>query len=86
MDEEKDSPTRVHTENNKETGSKSYDPHNPVLLGNGQRASAERRLVKKLDYRLLPTVAVIFIMNYIDVRQSLGSTICLLTSRFSESL
>ena len=89
MDElEKDSPTRVHIENNKETGSKSYDPHDAVLLqvGNEQRASAERRLVKKLDYRLLPTVVVIYIMNFIDVRQSLGSTLCLLTSRFSEPL
>ena len=31
------------------------------------RASAEKKLVRKLDLRLLPTVAVIFLMNYIDV-------------------
>ena len=84
MDEEKDSPTGVHIENNKQTGSKLYDPHDALLLG--QRASAERRLVKKLDCRLLPTVVLIYIMNFIDVRQSLGSTVCLLMSRFSELL
>ncbi len=27
----------------------------------------ERRLVRKLDMRLLPTVFIIFVMNYIDV-------------------
>ncbi|KAI0321484.1 MFS general substrate transporter [Amylostereum chailletii] len=31
-----------------------------------KRAAAERRLVRKLDLRLLPTIIVIFIMNYID--------------------
>lgn len=32
------------------------------------RRIAERRLVRKLDFRLLPTVVVIYFMNYIDVR------------------
>ncbi|KAI5120277.1 hypothetical protein M0805_005334 [Coniferiporia weirii] len=31
-----------------------------------QRAVAERRLLRKLDMRLLPTVVLIFLMNYID--------------------
>jgi hypothetical protein len=35
------------------------------------RQAAERRLVRKLDFRLLPTIVVIFIMNYIDVSASL---------------
>ncbi|KAI0918954.1 hypothetical protein AcV5_002000 [Taiwanofungus camphoratus] len=36
------------------------------LLAPGVRASAERKLVRKLDIRLMPTIIVIFIMNYID--------------------
>ncbi|KAF8141262.1 major facilitator superfamily domain-containing protein [Boletus edulis] len=30
------------------------------------RQAAERRLLRKLDFRLLPTVVVIYLMNYID--------------------
>jgi len=37
------------------------------LLG-ALRSSAERKLVRKLDMRLLPTIVLIYIMNYIDVR------------------
>ena len=37
-----------------------------ALLGD-LRPDAERKLVRKLDSRLLPTIVVIFIMNYIDV-------------------
>ena len=37
------------------------------LLAQDVRPAAERRLVRKLDMRLLPTIIVIFIMNYIDV-------------------
>lgn len=36
-------------------------------LGTEERAIAEKKLLKKLDCRLLPTVFVIYIMNYIDV-------------------
>lgn len=36
--------------------------------GSHERALAERRLVRKLDLRVLPTIFLIFIMNYIDVR------------------
>jgi hypothetical protein len=32
-----------------------------------ERARAERKLVRKLDFRLMPMIIVIFIMNYIDV-------------------
>ena len=38
-----------------------------ALLLPGVREAAERRLVRKLDYRLLPTVILIYILNYIDV-------------------
>ncbi|KJA20090.1 hypothetical protein HYPSUDRAFT_838942 [Hypholoma sublateritium FD-334 SS-4] len=34
--------------------------------GSRERTLAERRLVRKLDMRLLPTIFLIFIMNYID--------------------
>ena len=37
------------------------------LLAPDIRAAAERRLVRTLDMRLLPTIIIIFIMNYIDV-------------------
>jgi hypothetical protein len=68
MLEEKESPARVYIETHKETG--LHDPNEDgVLLESDKRASAERRLVKKLDYRLLPTIVMIYIMNYIDVRQ-----------------
>ncbi|KAG5732000.1 hypothetical protein E4T56_gene18263 [Termitomyces sp. T112] len=36
------------------------------VSGTPERLKAERKLVRKLDSRLLPTVFVIFIMNYID--------------------
>lgn len=35
--------------------------------GSQERLLAERRLVRKLDMRLIPTIFIIFIMNYIDV-------------------
>lgn len=35
--------------------------------GSDERILAERRLVRKLDMRVLPTIVLIFIMNYIDV-------------------
>ncbi|KAJ7261884.1 major facilitator superfamily domain-containing protein [Mycena rebaudengoi] len=35
-------------------------------VGSPERLLAEKRLVRKLDIRLLPTIFVIYIMNYID--------------------
>lgn len=35
--------------------------------GSRERSEAEKRLVRKLDTRLLPTIILIYIMNYIDV-------------------
>lgn len=32
-----------------------------------ERVKAEQKLVRKLDFRLMPMMIVIFIMNYIDV-------------------
>ncbi|KNZ72033.1 hypothetical protein J132_05082 [Termitomyces sp. J132] len=40
------------------------------VSGTPERLKAERKLVRKLDSRLLPTVFVIFIMNYIDVEHA----------------
>ena len=37
------------------------------LLADDVRPAAERKLVRMLDMRLLPTIVLIFIMNYIDV-------------------
>ena len=39
-----------------------------AVLSAEVRIEAERRLRKKLDYRLMPTIVVICMMNYIDVR------------------
>ncbi|KAJ8079917.1 hypothetical protein PM082_016742 [Marasmius tenuissimus] len=36
------------------------------VAGSAEREEAERRLVRKLDRRLLPTMVIVFIMNYID--------------------
>ncbi|KAJ7069337.1 MFS general substrate transporter [Mycena amicta] len=43
-------------------------PTLPPLPGPGtpERVALERRLIRKLDYRLLPTIFIIYIMNYID--------------------
>jgi hypothetical protein len=39
------------------------------LLHPDIRESAEKKLVRKLDCRLMPTIIVIYLMNYIDVSQ-----------------
>ena len=42
----------------------------PLVLpdpGSRERLLAERKLVRKLDMRLLPTILIIYIVNYIDV-------------------
>jgi hypothetical protein len=49
-------------------------PHSPPSTINetseaasAERQSAERRLVRKLDMRLIPGIFIIYIMNYINV-------------------
>ncbi|KAH0829189.1 major facilitator superfamily domain-containing protein [Lanmaoa asiatica] len=42
------------------------EPDDSVLLKEENRKAAERHLVRKLDTRLMPTVVVIYLMNYID--------------------
>lgn len=37
------------------------------LAGSPERLLAERKLVRKLDMRVMPTIILIYIMNYIDV-------------------
>ena len=44
------------------------------LLSADARPDAERRLVRQLDLRLMPTIIIIFIMNYIDVGVSLSDS------------
>ena len=54
----------------------SYEEDAAVVSAKGEheaaqlevRQIAERRLLRKLDFRLLPTIVVIYLMNYIDVR------------------
>lgn len=40
------------------------------LLRPERRQTAEKQLIRKLDVRLLPTIILIFILNYIDVSYS----------------
>ena len=61
-----------HVERLSETPDPSKSPDGE-LLAPDVRAAAERRLVWILDMRLLPTIILIYIMNYIDVRNHLDS-------------
>ena len=49
-----------------ETSSLDKNPQYAYLTGD-ERVRREKDLVRKLDMRLLPTIVLIFIMNYIDV-------------------
>ena len=54
-------------DNRDETRSRdSTSPYNSVLEAEN-RTLAERKLVRKLDSRLLPTIVLIYVMNFIDV-------------------
>ena len=53
------------------------------LLSADARPAAERRLVRQLDLRLMPTIIIIFIMNYIDVSIPLYAIQCAGLMRFS---
>lgn len=45
----------------------------PEMGTPAERVRAERRLVRKLHCRLLPTIFLIYIMNYIDVCSNVPS-------------
>lgn len=40
---------------------------NGFIIDSQQRVAEERRLIHKLDIRLMPIITLIFIINYIDV-------------------
>lgn len=42
-----------------------------ILLTTENRKAAERDFLRRLDMRLMPTVVVIYVMNYIDVSLSI---------------
>lgn len=70
MDDTTDVKDPVVVEHVEDRSSSSYvDNLDSTLLDTSLRAQAERKLVRKLDWRLLPTIILIFIMNYIDVRR-----------------
>lgn len=48
-------------------GKTKYNNSHVDALETAERNLVERRLVRKLDRRLLPTIVLIFILNYIDV-------------------
>ena len=43
------------------------DGSDEIIMDASKRRVEERRLVRKLDTRLLPMIFLIYIMNYIDV-------------------
>ena len=43
------------------------EPDDFVLLKEENRKAAERHVVRRLDMRLMPTVVILYLMNYIDV-------------------
>ncbi|KAI9459753.1 major facilitator superfamily domain-containing protein [Boletus coccyginus] len=51
-----------------EKKSESFEeaPDDSVLLNEENRKAAERHVVRKLDMRLMPTVVILYLMNYID--------------------
>ncbi|TFY75869.1 hypothetical protein EWM64_g8143 [Hericium alpestre] len=63
IDDKKDANSLEHIE--RRVSPARSDVTDGELLGE-QRAQAEKKFVRKLDMRLLPTIIVIFIMNYID--------------------
>jgi hypothetical protein len=65
-EQEKDWPYVVGEGNSNELHTQD-DPEKLPECGSQERAAAEHRLVRKLDTRLLPTIFLIFILNYIDV-------------------
>ena len=65
--DEKHDITVDHVENHESPSPDLTKEREDELLAAEVRATAERRLVRTLDMRLLPTIIVIFIMNYIDV-------------------
>ncbi|KAJ8079901.1 hypothetical protein PM082_016726 [Marasmius tenuissimus] len=56
----------VHAIEHASTHSPETDSEPLPVAGSAEREEAERRLVRKLDRRVLPTVAIVYIMNYID--------------------
>ena len=56
-------------------GSEPPPPSDGRLLAEDIRLAAERRLVRTMDLRLLPTIILIFIMNYVDVSLSYLATV-----------
>ena len=66
MDKEKHN-TPSNTE--KEESVSSSEEHLSKLpeVGSPERIAAEKALLRKLDMRLMPTLFIIIIMNYIDV-------------------
>ena len=51
----------------KKTDTPSQNDEALPVSGSKERLLAERRLVRKLDMRLISTMFIIFIMNFIDV-------------------
>ncbi|KAG6898395.1 hypothetical protein C0992_004105 [Termitomyces sp. T32_za158] len=65
LDREKESIT-IEVKSNKRANDIDVGAIDLPEPGTPERLEAERKLVRKLDSRLLPTVFIIFVMNYID--------------------
>lgn len=65
FDEKYDGKVTASVEHVEQSIPQTADDDGELLLP-GVRQHAERNLVRKLDFRLLPTIVLIFILNYID--------------------
>ena len=73
IDAEKVTGDDVLIEHVSETKDETSDESN-IVVNSERRAEQERRLVRKLDMRLLPMVFIIYVMNYIDASNRTLST------------
>lgn len=68
-----DEKEKASIEQRSSAGSLDARADDSELLAPEVRQAAERHLVRVLDSRLMPTIIVIFLMNYIDVSSVLAS-------------
>jgi hypothetical protein len=66
IDSEKNPSATAHVEVFTTVGEGRRPDHGPIDSEN--RDGAEKRLLRKLDVRVVPMIMIIYIMNYIDVR------------------
>lgn len=67
QDDVKDNTRVDYVEDSPSSKESMIESRDEELLSSERRPAAEKALVRKLDMRLLPTIVLVFILNYIDV-------------------